>query len=240
MPTMPVDTGDVDTRLAAVATPPVVRMIGVSKRYQRGGETVVALDRADLVLAPREFCALTGPSGSGKSTLLHIAGGLDRPDEGTVLIEGLDPFELSAGERARQRRREIGFVFQFFHLIPTLSVADNVALPLVLDRSRSAARAAAEMLDRVGLAHRATHRPGELSGGEMQRAAIARALVARPRLILADEPTGNLDSTTGAAILDLLVDQVEDLGAGLLLVTHDPAIANQADRVVSLRDGTLS
>jgi ABC-type lipoprotein export system ATPase subunit len=224
---------------ADLSTRTALALRGVDKRYRRGQEDVVALDAVDLDLAPGEFLALVGPSGSGKSTLLHLAGGLDRPDAGRVLVAGTDLAELSAAERARLRRRHVGFVFQFFHLIPTLSVAENVGLPLLLDRARSVDGAVAEMLERVGLGHRATHLPGELSGGEMQRAAIARALVARPELLLADEPTGNLDSATGAEILDVLGDRVRETGAALLMVTHDAGAASRADRVVSLKDGRL-
>ena len=212
---------------------------GIDKRFRRGFEDVVALAGVDLDLAPGEFLALVGPSGSGKSTLLHLAGGLDRPDAGRVFVAGTDLATLSAGERARLRRRHVGFVFQFFHLIPTLSVAENVGLPLLLDRVRAVQGPVTEMLERVGLAHRASHLPGELSGGEMQRAAIARALVARPELLLADEPTGNLDSATGQEILDLLAERVRDTGAALLMVTHDHGAASRADRVVSLKDGRL-
>jgi ABC-type lipoprotein export system ATPase subunit len=212
----------------------------VSKRFHRGLEEVVALDEVDLQVAAGEFLALVGPSGSGKSTLLHIAGGLDRPDSGRVLVGDDDLATLSAADRARLRRRRVGFVFQFFHLIPTLSVAENVALPLTLDRARRVDAPVLEMLDRVGLAHRAGHLPGELSGGEMQRAAIARALVSHPALILADEPTGNLDSTTGEAILDLVTERVRETGAALLMVTHDLGAAARADRSLSLRDGRVS
>ncbi|TML43563.1 MAG: ABC transporter ATP-binding protein [Actinobacteria bacterium] len=213
---------------------------GVSKRFHRGLEEVVALDEVDLQVAAGEFLALVGPSGSGKSTLLHIAGGLDRPDSGRVLVGDDDLATLSAADRARLRRRRVGFVFQFFHLIPTLSVAENVALPLTLDRARRVDAPVLEMLDRVGLAPRAGHLPGELSGGEMQRAAIARALVSHPALILADEPTGNLDSATGEAILDLMTERVRETGAALLMVTHDLGAAARADRSLSLRDGRVS
>src|SRR5437660_2669261 len=211
----------------------------VSKRFHRGREEVVALDEVDLELEAGEFLALVGPSGSGKSTLLHLAGGLDQPDRGRIVLDGRDLATLSTGDRAQLRRRQIGFVFQFFHLIPTLTVAENVELPLVLDGARRTNGRVPELLDRVGLTHRADHLPGELSGGEMQRAAIARALVARPRLLLADEPTGNLDSATGAEILDLLGERVRETGAALLMVTHDASAASRADRVVSLRDGVL-
>ena len=211
----------------------------VSKSFQRGREQVVALDEVTIAVDKGEFVAMVGPSGSGKSTLLHLAGGLDQPDAGRVLLGERDLAALSAGDRARIRRREVGFVFQFFHLIPTLSVAENVELPLLLDGVRDKTGVVATMLDRVGLQPRAEHLPGELSGGEMQRAAIARALVAGPELILADEPTGNLDSSTGRDILDVLSQQVTEAGAALLMVTHDDSAASRAGRVLHLRDGKL-
>ncbi len=218
----------------------LLRLEGVRKGFQRGREQVLALDGVDLCLDAGDFTALVGPSGSGKSTLLHLAGGLDRPDAGRILLEDRDLSTLSAGERAQLRRRQVGFVFQFFHLIPTLTVSENVELPLVLDGVRSGNGRVGQLLDRVGLSHRADHLPGELSGGEMQRAAIARALVARPRLLLADEPTGNLDSATGAEILDVLCDQVSDDGTALLMVTHDIGAAKRANHVLHLRDGRLA
>ena len=217
----------------------MLRLEGVSKRFHRGREEVVALAGVDVEVLPAEFVALIGPSGSGKSTLLHLAGGLDQPDSGRVLLDGRDLASMSVGDRARLRRREIGFVFQFFHLIPTLTVAENVELPLILDGRRDGESAVADVLRRVDIADRAAHYPGELSGGEMQRTAIARALVSRPRLILADEPTGNLDSATGSEILDLLSAQVVDAGAALLMVTHDAGAASRATRVLALRDGML-
>ncbi len=217
----------------------LLRFERVSKAFRRGQEEVVALDEVDLVVEPGEHVALVGPSGSGKSTLLHLAGGLDRPDRGRVFLGDADLASLNIGDRAKLRRREIGFVFQFFHLIPTLSVRENVELPLLLDGARANGRTG-ELLERVGIAHRAAHLPGELSGGEMQRAAIARALVAQPKLILADEPTGNLDSATGHAVLTLLAEQVKDFGAALVMVTHDDHAAATAPRVEFLRDGKLT
>jgi ABC-type lipoprotein export system ATPase subunit len=217
----------------------LLTLTGVKKSFQRGRETVVALNGVSLEIDKGEFVAMVGPSGSGKSTLLHLAGGLDQPEAGTVLLGERDLGALSAGERAKIRRQEIGFVFQFFHLLPTLTVAENVELPLVLDGQRNKGGVVATMLDRVGLSDRADHLPGELSGGEMQRAAIARALVAGPELILADEPTGNLDSTNGAVVLDVLAEQVAEAGAALLMVTHDESAASRADRVLHLRDGHL-
>jgi len=212
----------------------------VAKRFMRGQETVVALDGVDLEVAAGEFVAVVGRSGSGKSTLLHVAGGLDTPDAGRVVFDGRDVHAMSVSDRAALRRRDIGFVFQFFHLIPTLSVAENVQLPLILDGGRPGREPVDDVLARVELSHRRDHLPGELSGGEMQRAAIARALVARPRVILADEPTGNLDSATGAGVLDVLTAQVADVGAALLMVTHDEEAARRAVRVVTLRDGKIS
>jgi ABC-type lipoprotein export system ATPase subunit len=211
---------------------------GVSKRFHRGTEEVVALDNVDLRIEAGDFVALIGPSGSGKSTLLHLAGGLDQPDSGRILLGERDLASMSIGDRAKLRRREIGFVFQFFHLIPTLTVAENVELPLLLDGVKSNGRTA-QLLERVGISHRASHLPGELSGGELQRAAIARALVAGPKVILADEPTGNLDSATSEAVLALLAEQVVESGAALVMVTHDRDVAGRAPHVHTLRDGRL-
>lgn len=216
----------------------LLELTGVSKRFHRGHEEVVALDDVSLAVDEGEFVALVGPSGSGKSTLLHLAGGLDTPDRGTVAVAGRDLAGMKVGERARLRRREIGFVFQFFHLIPILSVAENVGLPLMLDGKRADGEVAS-LLDRLGLGHRADHLPGELSGGEMQRAAIGRALIAEPQLLLADEPTGNLDSATGREILDVLCEVAADAGAAVVIVTHDPDVARRAQRILHLRDGRL-
>jgi ABC-type lipoprotein export system ATPase subunit len=216
----------------------LLRFESVSKRFHRGTEEVVALDKVDLDIEAGEFVALIGPSGSGKSTLLHLAGGLDQPDNGRILLGDRDLATMSIGDRAKLRRREIGFVFQFFHLIPTLTVTENVELPLLLDGAKSNGRTT-ELLERVGIGHRADHLPGELSGGEMQRAAIARALVAKPEIILADEPTGNLDSATSEAVLALLAEQVVESGAALVMVTHDRDVAARAPRVHTLRDGRL-
>jgi ABC-type lipoprotein export system ATPase subunit len=218
----------------------LLRLERVRKGFRRGREEVLALDGVDLCIDAGGFTALVGPSGSGKSTLLHLAGGLDKPDAGRILLEERDLSTLSAGERAQLRRRQVGFVFQFFHLIPTLTVAENVELPLVLDGVRNSDGRVGDLLGRVGLTHRADHLPGELSGGEMQRTAIARALVARPRLLLADEPTGNLDSATGADILDVLCDQVSEEGTALLMVTHDLDAAARAKHILHLRDGRLA
>jgi putative ABC transport system ATP-binding protein len=218
----------------------LLEMTGVVKHFRRGGEDVVALDGVDLAVDAGELVALVGRSGSGKSTLLHLAGGLDVPDAGTVAVAGRDLAELPVAERAIVRRRDIGLVFQFFHLLPTLTVAENVELPLLLDKRRRRSERVGYLLDRVGVGHRADHLPGELSGGEMQRAAIARALVAEPALLLADEPTGNLDSATGAGVLALLAEVIAEAGTALLMVTHDEAAAALAGRVLHLRDGRLT
>lgn len=214
----------------------------VVKQYRRGDEEVVALDGVDLTIERGDLTAVVGRSGSGKSTLLHLAGGLDVPDSGRVSVNGRDLAGMSAGERAALRRREVGFVFQFFHLLPNLTVAENVELPLLLDGGRERPKRrerVSGLLDQVGVGHRAKHLPGELSGGEMQRVAIARALVAEPALVLADEPTGNLDSATGASVLSVLEDVVSASGTALVMVTHDEAATAVAERVLHLSDGRL-
>ncbi len=217
----------------------LLRFEGVTKRYSAGSREVLALDAIDLHVDEGERVSLVGKSGSGKSTLLHLAGGLDVADAGKVYFDGRDVGALSIADRSRMRRRDIGFVFQFFHLIPTLSVLENVELPLLLDGVRRDGRGP-DLVNRVGIGHRMTHLPGELSGGEAQRAAIARALVARPRLVLADEPTGNLDSQNGAEILSLLEQEVRHEGTSLLMVTHDRAAAARADRMHVLADGHIT
>nr|WP_225952193.1 ABC transporter ATP-binding protein [Mycobacterium sp. OAS707] len=211
----------------------------VAKKYQRGDEQVHVLVDFDFTLDTGEFVVVTGPSGAGKSTLLHIAGGLDKPDDGTVTVAGQDMWAMSAGARAAFRRRNLGFVFQFFNLVPMLSAVENVSLPLVLDGmpARSADAVAMCLLERVGLDDRARHRPSELSGGQMQRVAVARALVARPTMVLADEPTGNLDSQSSTEVLDLLRSLADEDGTAVVMVTHDPAAARYGCREVHLVDG---
>jgi ABC-type lipoprotein export system ATPase subunit len=218
---------------------PVLQLEGVAKTYRRGDEQVRVLVDFDFTLGAGEFVVVTGPSGAGKSTLLHIAGGLDAPDTGTVAVSGQNMWSMSARARAAFRRRNLGFVFQFFNLVPMLTAVENVSLPLVLDGmpARSADARAEELLHRVGLGDRARHRPAELSGGQMQRVAVARALVARPSIILADEPTGNLDSHSSIEVLDLLRSLSDEDGAAVVMVTHDHIAAGYGTREVHLVDG---
>ena len=219
-------------------------MIGfqdVRKIYPQGGREVRALDGLTLKLEPGALTVVMGPSGSGKSTLLHLAGGLDQPSSGTVTIGGRATTSMTDQELTLLRRTRIGFVFQFFNLIPTLRAVENVSLPLMLAGARQGdVRPKVEaLLDRLGLAARREHFPEELSGGEMQRVAIARALVIEPAVVLADEPTGNLDSATGMGILKVLRDVAEREGRTVVMVTHDPAAAAVGHRTVRLRDGKL-
>ncbi|ROR34145.1 ABC transporter ATP-binding protein [Inmirania thermothiophila] len=214
---------------------------GLVKRYPDAGALRTVLDRVSLRLEPGETVAVTGPSGSGKSTLLHLLAGLETPDGGTVRLLGQDLAGLGEAARSRLRRRHVGFVHQFFHLLPTLTVEENVRLPLELDgvdagRARRRARA---LLAAVGLAARAGDFPEQLSGGEQQRVAIARALAPHPAVVLADEPTGNLDPAAAAGVLDLLEAAVREHGAALVLVTHSAEAAARAGRVLALRGGRL-
>jgi putative ABC transport system ATP-binding protein len=215
---------------------------GLRKTYRMGDEDVHALDGVDLTLERGELAAILGPSGSGKSTLMHILGFMDKPTSGKVVFEGEDVSDLSPDRRAWYRSHRVGFVFQSFNLLPRLTVVENVALPLLYrdDAGEVAGREALARaaLERVGMGHRLTHRPTELSGGERQRVAIARALVGRPALILADEPTGNLDSRNVGRVLDLLAE-LHGEGICVLLVTHDLGVADRARRVITMRDGRV-
>ncbi|MFP3913430.1 MAG: ABC transporter ATP-binding protein [Actinomycetota bacterium] len=219
---------------------PVVELRGVGRTFHAGDVTVPALVGVDLNVEQGDYVAVVGPSGSGKSTMLNLLGLLDRPSEGTYVLEGVDTSTLGEGERAGLRSRRIGFVFQAFHLLAHRSVIENVLLATVYNRMPRAERvpAAEEALRRVGLGHRMEFRPTTLSGGERQRVAIARALVTRPGLLLADEPTGNLDSSTGEAVLALF-DELRAEGLTLVVVTHDSGVSSHADRLVRLRDGRM-
>jgi putative ABC transport system ATP-binding protein len=213
----------------------------LTKVYGTGDTAVTALDNVSLQVEPGEFLAIMGPSGCGKSTLLHLLGGLDRPTSGDVMIDGHNLSDLSDAKLTELRRRKIGFVFQFFNLIPVLSAVENAALPVTLDGMPSAqAKAKAkEWLTKVGLGDRQSHRPDQLSGGQQQRVAIARALVADPALVLADEPTGNLDTHSSDEIAALLRQVANEWGRAVVIVTHDPRIAAYADRIIFLKDGAI-
>ena len=221
--------------------PPLIRIRGLSKGYRRGGQVIPVLLDLDMDVATGEFVALMGPSGSGKSTLLNLIAGIDKPSAGTIEIGGVDIAELSEGELADWRAANVGFVFQFYNLLPVLSAQDNVALPLLLTSlsSRERAERARVVLRLVGLSDRADHLPNELSGGQQQRVAIARALVSDPLLIVADEPTGDLDRITGEEILGLLERLVVEMGKTIVMVTHDPKAAAHARRLVHLEKGVL-
>ncbi len=208
-------------------------------RLSSGGRSLTILDGITLAVKAGEVCAITGPSGSGKSTLLGLIAGLDRPSAGSIEVAGVEVTRLGEDALARFRRQTLGYVFQSFHLIPTLTAAENVAVPLEIASIEDASSRARALLDTVGLADRARHYPVQLSGGEQQRVAIARAVALAPPLLLADEPTGNLDSATGEQIIELLLTLNRERGSTLVLVTHDEALARHADRVVRLRDGRL-
>jgi len=221
--------------------PPLIIAERLTRTFTSGAVPVMAVDRASFQIDAGEFVAVVGPSGCGKSTLLHLCGAMDRPSDGRISIGGQRLETLSDAALTRLRRTRIGFVFQFFNLLPTLTLAENVALPLLLDgrAAEPALDRAAALATRVGLGHRLTHYPHQLSGGELQRGAIARALVHDPGLVVADEPTGSLDSANGAAVLSLLGDLNRELGVTLLLATHAPEIAAAATRVLHMRDGRI-
>lgn len=220
-----------------------VDLTNVVREYRIGGHTVRALNRVTLRINGGEFTSIVGPSGAGKSTLLQLLGALDSPDSGSIQFNGTEIATMTDEQQSTFRRHQVGFVFQFFNLLPTLTAWENVALPMLLDgrRLRQVRSDAVALLDRVGLGDRIDHRPAELSGGQMQRVAVARALMMDPPLILADEPTGNLDSSTGAAIMELLRDVSRTDGAGraVVMVTHDLGAASQTDRVITVQDGAV-
>lgn len=219
----------------------LIRARALTRVYKVGGQDVCALDGIDLDIARGEFVALVGPSGSGKSTLLSLMGGLDRPSSGQIFVADLELGAANEKQLVAYRRERIGFIFQSFNLLMMRSAIENVETPLTIAgiAPRERRQRALELLEAVGLKQRALHRPNELSGGEMQRVAVARALANKPLLLLADEPTGNLDSKTGQDILNLLRDAVAERGVTLVLVTHDSQVASFADRIVHLRDGKI-
>ena len=218
---------------------PVIEARDVVKRYETGAETILALAGVSIAIEPGEFVAIMGPSGSGKSTLLNVLGLLDEPTEGAVYLDGEDTSTLTESERTRARKRTIGFIFQNFYLIPTLTARENVEIPRLLDQDPNTPERAAELLSRVGLGDRLDHTPGELSGGQKQRVAIARSLINDPRLLLADEPTGNLDRETGRSVLRQFQEICEE-GVAVVAVTHDAQVTDHADRTVTLVDGRIS
>ncbi len=221
------------------AVAPVIRLVGVSKSYRKGGEVVNALSNVSLEIGERGMVAIVGPSGSGKSTLLHMVGGMDEPTAGDVIVAGQTVNRLSQQQLTTFRRQAVGFVFQTFNLIPNLTALENVALPMEFNGVLKAARVerAAQLLQRFNLGPRLKHRPRELSGGEMQRVAIARAVANEPRLVLADEPTGNLDSRSGQIVYELLLEIARE--RTVVVVTHSEELARLADRVIHIRDGEL-
>ena len=231
-----------EDELVTERTPAAIRAVDLTRTFEVGETIVEALRSINLEVERGQFVALVGPSGSGKSTLLNLVGGLDRPTGGQLWVDGV---ELSASKEkalTEHRRRRVGFVFQSFNLLPRLTAIENVALPLMFvgASERERVERAEQLLAQVGLSDRLEHRPTQLSGGEQQRVAIARALVNRPAIVLADEPTGNIDTTTGAEIMDLLRRLNREQGVTLLLVTHDPEAAGFADRVIQLRDGRIA
>lgn len=220
----------------------IIEAKGLGKAYENGAKPLEVLKGVDLRVAKNEFLAVQGPSGAGKSTLLHILGGLDYPTRGEVLFEGEDLYSLRESELAAFRNRKVGFVFQFYHLLPEFNVLENVILPALIKswwEKKKVSAYARSLLDKLGLADRLHHAPNQLSGGEQQRVAIARALINKPQLLFCDEPTGNLDSESGRNILNLLKQFNREAEATIVLVTHDKEIAASADRVIHLKDGIL-
>jgi lipoprotein-releasing system ATP-binding protein len=220
----------------------IIACRNLRKSYYQGKLEVPVLLGIDLNVKAGETVAIVGTSGSGKSTLLHLLGGLDAPTGGDIRIMGQEIAAIDEEERCRLRNRSLGFIYQFHHLLPEFSALENVAMPLLIRRVRNAEayENAAKVLAQVGLGHRLSHTPGELSGGERQRAAVARALVTRPACVLADEPTGNLDRRTAAGVFDLMMDLNHNMGASLVIVTHDPELARKAGRTLHLEDGILA
>ena len=222
-------------------TAPVLELLGIERTYKTAAGALHVLRGTDLKIAAGELVGLVGPSGSGKSTLLHTAGLLERPEAGTILLDGTDCMKLSDNGRTGIRRRKIGFVYQFHHLLPEFNAIDNIAMPLMIAgvKKTKARERASRLLGEMGLEERAFHQPGQLSGGEQQRVAIARALANDPRLVIADEPTGNLDPATTERVFGTLIKMVREEGAGVLVATHNLALTRHMDRVLTLQDGKL-
>ncbi|MDK6250674.1 ABC transporter ATP-binding protein [Alloscardovia omnicolens] len=218
---------------------PVVSLSDVTKIYGRGDTRVRALKGIDLVINKGEFTSIMGPSGSGKSTMLHVIAGLDNPTKGVVTVDGIDITHLKDKELTELRRSRIGFIFQSFNLVPTLNVEDNILLPMQLSNQKIDKEWMSRVVQVLGLSDRLKHRPSELSGGQQQRVAVARALVARPAIIVADEPTGNLDSKTSDEVLSILRQAVDEFGQSVIMVTHNPAVASVSDRVIVVSDGFI-
>ncbi|ELY23601.1 antimicrobial peptide ABC transporter ATPase [Halogeometricum borinquense DSM 11551] len=223
-----------------MTTMSIIELENVWKRYESGTETVEALKDVNFTAQPGEFVAIMGPSGSGKSTMLNVIGLLDAPSEGVIRLDGRDVTDLTDEEMTTQRKRAIGFVFQNFFLIPTLSALENVEMPTLFENDPEARERGTELLERVGLGDRLTHRPDQLSGGQKQRVAIARSLINEPRILLADEPTGNLDRETGRDVLELFTELKTEADVAIIAVTHDDQLREYADRVVNLVDGVLT
>jgi putative ABC transport system ATP-binding protein len=217
----------------------IISAAHVTMRLTGGGHALTILDDVSLDIPAKQRVAIVGPSGSGKSTLLGLLAGLDQPTSGSIRLDGVEIATLGESDMARYRRQKIGYIFQSFHLIPTLTAWENVAVPLELTGEPGAKSRAVDLLTAVGLKDRQTHYPVQLSGGEQQRVAVARAFACRPPILLADEPTGNLDSTTGGQVIDLLLSLNQDYGSTLILVTHDSALASLTERIVTLRDGRI-
>ena len=218
----------------------LIKAKGLSKIYSSGENQVVALDKADLTITPGDFISIIGPSGSGKSTLLHLLSGLDHPTSGSLTYDGQEIYTLSDKELSAFRRRQMGFIFQQFNLLPVLTARENIRMPLLLDRKQPDEGYLDQLAELLGLRDRLDHLPHELSGGQQQRVAIARALIARPEVIFADEPTGNLDSRSGGEVMELLKGIRERMGKTLVIITHDNRIAAAADRQLTIMDGVLS
>ncbi len=217
----------------------ILRTENLTKRYGQGDNAVTALDRVSFSVEKGEFLAIVGPSGSGKSTLLHILGAVDRPTEGKVFLNGQDVFAQNEDQLAIFRRRQVGLIYQFYNLIPVLNIRENITLPVLLDGRKVNRRRLEDLMDLLDLRGRDDHLPSQLSGGQQQRVSIGRALMNAPAIVLADEPTGNLDSKNSRQIVELLKDSNRRFGQTLIVITHDPAIALQADRIITLEDGRI-